>query len=79
MSKGMRNRNYIQGKADGGRGMEVKPKRHIGVRVKGFLAPLQRLELSLEAREQSALGRGGRWALNTHVLSPQFGWTHWFG
>lgn len=53
--------------------MEIKLKRHIGVRVKAFLVLLKSLDLSSEACEQKALGRGGVWALNTNTLSPQFG------
>lgn len=54
--------------------MEIKLKRHIGVRAKGFLVSLRSLDLRLEACEQRVLGRGGRWALDTNIFSPQFGY-----
>lgn len=57
--------------------MEIKLKRHIGVRVKGFLVLLKSLDLRSEACEQKVLGRGGGWALNINTLSPQFG-LDWF-
>lgn len=56
--------------------MEIKRKRHIGVRVKAFLFFFfffKSLDLSPEACEQKVLERGGMWARNTHALSPQLG------
>ena len=57
--------------------MELKTKRQVGVSVKGFPVLLKSLDLSLGACEQKALGRGGRWAPNTNILSLQLS-LDWF-
>lgn len=73
----MRIRNYIQSKVNGlGSGRcskwrERNLERHTGVRVKGLLL-LRTWTSGLEACEQKAPGREGRWVVHINIPSPQF-------